>query len=100
MSAYVAVMLWAAAVREVDSSQTDVVNANVAQQTVAAPQGFAAVDSRTRHLWRQLRIATVQPDGELSEVFMLPRYIRPEPWPAFRSTEHWMAVLPRADARP
>jgi len=100
VSAYVAVRLWAAAVREVGSPQTDVVNANVLQQTVAAPHGFAAVDSQTRHLWRQLRIAQVRPGGLLSEVMTVPRYIRPEPWPSFRSTEYWMAVMPRTEARP
>ncbi|MGQ3051132.1 MAG: urea ABC transporter substrate-binding protein [Roseateles sp.] len=100
VSAYVSVLLWAAAVREVGSAQTETVNANVLQQTVSAPQGFAAVDSRTRHLWRQLRIAQAQPGGQLSEVFLLPGHIRPEPWPAFRSQAHWKAALARADARP
>ena len=100
VSAYVAVQLWAAAVREVGSPQTDVVNANVLQQAVAAPHGFAAVDSRSRHLWRQLRIAQVKPGGELSEVYAISRYIRPQPWPAFRSIEHWMAVMPHAEAKP
>lgn len=100
VSAYVAVQLWAAAVREVGSEQTDVVNANVLQQTVRAPQGLVAVDSQTRHVWRQLRIAQVRPDGQLSEVFTLPRYIRPQPWPAFRSREYWQARLQQAGARP
>lgn len=94
VSAYVAVQLWAAAVREVGSAQSDAVNANVALQSVAAPQGFVAVDAQSRHLWRQLRIAQVRPDGRLAEVALLPGHIRPKPWPAFRSTEHWMAALP------
>lgn len=100
VSAYVGVQLWAAAVREVGSPQTEAVNANVLHQTVPAPQGFAAVDSQTRHLWRQLRIAQVRPGGVLAEVFLLPRYIKPEPWPSFRSTAHWAALLPRAEGRP
>lgn len=99
VSAYLGVQLWAAAVREVGSPQTEAVNANVMHQTVPAPQGFAAVDSQSRHLWRQLRIAQVKPDGQLGEVFLLPRYIRPEPWPSFRSTEHWMAVMSHAEGR-
>jgi len=100
VSAYVGVQLWAAAVREVGGTQTDAVAANVLQQSVAAPHGFAAVDSQRRHLWRPLRIAQVQPDGELSEVYRLPLLIKPEPWPAFRSTEHWLAVLPPAEVGP
>lgn len=100
VSVYVAVRLWAAAVRELGSARTDAVNANVLQQTVAAPHGFAAVDAQTRHVWRQLRIAQVRPDGQLSEVYALPRYIKPAPWPAFRSIEHWDAAMQRAQAAP
>ena len=100
VSVYVAVQLWAAAVREVGSAQTDAVNANVLQQSVSAPQGLAAVDAQTRHVWRQLRIAQVRPDGQLSEVFALPRYIKPAPWPAFRSTEHWAAIVTQSGSPP
>lgn len=100
VSAYIGVQLWAAAVREVGSVQTDVVNANVLQQSVSTPQGLGAVDSQSRHLWRQLRIAQVKPGGQLAEVFALPRYIKPAPWPTFRSAEHWMAVLPHVEGAP
>lgn len=100
VSAYVAVHLWAAAVREVGSAQTEVVNANVLQQSVMGPQGVTAVDAQTRHVWRQLRIAQVRPDGQLSEVLQMPRYIKPVPWPGFRSTEHWTAVATRSGSRP
>lgn len=92
MAAYVAVQLWAAAVREAGSPQTDVVNAHLPQQTVVAPHGIVAVDPQTRHLWRQLRIAQARPDGQLLEVHAQPRYIKPSPWPAYRSVEHWSAV--------
>lgn len=100
VSTYVALQLWAAAVREVGSARTDAVNANVVHQSVTAPHGFAAVDAQTRHLWRQLRIAQVKPGGQLAEVYMVPRYVRPEPWPTFRSTEHWTAVMSRGEVRP
>jgi urea transport system substrate-binding protein len=100
VSAYVAVHLWAAAVAEAGSAQPEAVNANVLQQSVGAPYGFAAVDAQTRHLWRPLRVAQVRPDGELNEVWQLARHIKPAPWPAFRSTEHWAAVVARAGGQP
>lgn len=100
VSIYGALKLWAAAVAEIGSVRTDAVNANVVQQSVAAPQGFAAIDGQSRHQWRQLRIAQVRPGGELAEVYLFPRHIRPEPWPAFRATEHWRAVLSRSEWRP
>ncbi|NCT85232.1 MAG: transporter substrate-binding protein [Comamonadaceae bacterium] len=100
VSAYVGVQLWAAAVREVGSAQTEAVNTNVLHQSVVVPQGPAAVDSRSRHLWRQLRIAQVRPDGQLAEVLLLPRYIRPEPWPAFRSVEYWSDRMAGLEVRP
>jgi len=96
VSVYVAIQLWAAAVRELGSAQTDAVNANVVQQSVSAPHGQAAVDAQTRHLWRQLRIAQVGPDGQLTEVYSQLRAIRPAPWPAFRSVQHWQAVREEA----
>ena len=99
VSSYVGVHLWAAAVRELGSAQTEGVNANVLQQSVSAPHGYAAVDAQSRHLWRQLRIAQVRPDGQLVEVWQVPRPIRPAPWPAFRSTEHWAAVVARPGGR-
>jgi urea transport system substrate-binding protein len=92
-SAYAGVQLWAAAVREVGSPQTEAVNANLVQQSVVAPFGIAAVDPQTRHLWRQLRIAQVQPDGQLLEVYAQPRHIKPSPWPSYRSAEHWTSVI-------
>ncbi|RZJ05172.1 MAG: urea ABC transporter substrate-binding protein, partial [Rubrivivax sp.] len=89
VASYVGVHLWAAAVREVGGTQIEAVNANVVQQSASGPLGFAAVDAQTRHLWRQLRIAQVRPDGQLAEVWQMARYIKPAPWPAFRSTDHW-----------
>ncbi|RZL36174.1 MAG: urea ABC transporter substrate-binding protein [Rubrivivax sp.] len=89
VSAYVGVHLWAAAVRETGSAQTEAVNESVLQQSIGAPHGFAAVDAQTRHLWRQLRIAQVRPNGELAAVWQPPRPIRPAPWPGFRPRAHW-----------
>ena len=100
VSTYVALKLWAASVVEIGSARTDAVNANVVHQSVASPEGFAAIDGHSRHQWRQLRIAQVRPGGDLAEVYLLPRYIRPEPWPGFRSTEHWVAVISRSGGRP
>lgn len=99
VASYVSVHLWAAAAREVRSPQTEAVNANVPHQTVASPQGFAALDSQTRHLWRQLRIAQVKPGGQLAEVLLMPRFIRPEPWPTFRSTEHWAQAIATSEVK-
>nr|WP_255719451.1 urea ABC transporter substrate-binding protein [Pelomonas sp. P8] len=96
VSAYLGVKLWAAAVREVGSTQIAAVNATVVQQSVSAPFGFAAMDDDTRHLWRQLRIAQVRPDGQLGEVVLLGRHIRASPWPSFRTTEHWNELLARS----
>jgi urea transport system substrate-binding protein len=100
VSAYVGVRLWATAVREVGSTQTEAVNANVLQQSVEAPHGFAAVDAQSRHLWRPLRIAQVRPDGQLAEVWQTARHIRPSPWPSFRSMDYWEAIVPGSGGRP
>lgn len=100
VSLYIAIRLWAAAVRELGSPQTDAVNANVLLQVVEAPQGYAAMDPQTRHLWRPLRVAQVGPDGRLQEVMALPRYVKPAPWPGFRSVEYWRAATAGVGGRP
>ncbi len=100
VSAYVAVRLWAAAVTEVGGTQVEAVNANVLQQSVEVPHGFTAVDPQTRHVWRPLRIAQVRPDGQLAEVWQTARHIRPAPWPAFRSADHWAAIVAATGGRP
>ena len=92
--------LWAAAVREVGSAQVEAVNANVLQQSVEGPQGFAAVDAQTRHVWRALRIAQVRPDGQLAEVLALPRLIKPSPWPSFRTQAYWTALVAHPGGQP
>lgn len=94
VAAALAVQLWAAAVRDARSVRTDAVQAHVLQQAVPAPQGVAAVDARSRHLWRALSIAQVGMDGGLDEVVRWPRYIRPEPWPTFRSVDEWRGLVP------
>ncbi len=93
VAAYVAVRLWAAAVREVGSVQPEAVNANVLQQSVEAPDGVAALDASTRRLWRRLRIAQVRPDGQLAEVWQTAQPIRPAVWPGYRSLAHWRALM-------
>lgn len=98
VAAYVAVRLWAAAVRELGSAQTEAVNANVLQQIVDAPDGFAALDAQTRRLWRQLRIAQVRPDGQLAEVWQTSRHIRPSVWPTYRASEHWALLQAQPEA--
>lgn len=100
VSTYVALQLWAAAVREVGSVRPDAVNANVLHQSMAAPEGYMAVDEPTRRVWRQLRVAQVTPGGAPPETGLPQRYIRPQPWPTFRSVEHWRAALAREEARP
>lgn len=99
VSAYVGVQLWAAAVREVGDPQTEAVNANIDQQSVAAPHGLAALDAQTRHVWRRLRIAQVRPDGQLVEVAAPPRLIKPSPWPTYRPRSSWADLMGRHDER-
>jgi len=93
VSAYVGVQLWAAAVREAGSAQTAAVNVAVVQQSVAAPHGFATMDAQSRHVWRPLRIAQVQPDGQLREIWQAPHTLRPAPWPSFRPRARWDALV-------
>jgi len=92
VSAYVAVQLWAQAVREVHSDAVNVVNPAVPRQSVPAPFGVAAVNAQTRHLWKPVLIGKALPDGQFELVLSGGPAVRPRPYPDYRSRGDWDAV--------
>lgn len=98
-AAYVGVRLWGQAVRDAGTDAPELVNRAMAQQSTAAPSGIAAVDRRTRHLWKQVRIGRARPDGQFELVWESGDTLRPEPFPDYRPRSEWQrlaAELPEA----
>ncbi|OJZ17401.1 MAG: urea ABC transporter substrate-binding protein [Thiobacillus sp. 65-29] len=96
---YVSVQLWAQAVRDARTDEAETVNLAMAVQSMAAPSGIAAVDRRTRHLWKHVRIGKARSDYQFEQVWEAGDALRPEPFPDYRSRAEWqdlVADLPEA----
>lgn len=92
-AAYVGVRLWAQAVRDTGTDEPALVDRAMAQQSTAAPSGIAAVDRRTRHLWKPVRIGRARPDGQFELVWESGDTLRPEPFPDYRSRRDWEKLV-------
>lgn len=97
VASYVGVHLWAQAVREAGTDDPRGTNgSNLLRQSFAGPEGVVAVDARTRHLWKRLRIGRVLADGQFNQIFSSKDLMRPAPWPVYRSRAEWQALLKQA----
>lgn len=92
-AAYVGVRLWAQAVREVGSDAAEAVNLAMAAQSLAGPSGVVAVDPRTRHLWKHVRIGRARADGQFEQVWAGVDALRPAPFPDYRSRAEWKRLI-------
>jgi urea transport system substrate-binding protein len=92
-TSYAAVKLWASAANAMKTTEVERLGIEVLHQSVPVPSGIAALDPDTRHLWRKVRIAKVEPDGQLTEVYASETYLRPNPWPQTRSRAEWESAL-------
>lgn len=88
-ASYVGVRLWAQAVRDAGTDEPALVDRAMTQQSTAAPSGIAAVDRRTRHLWKPVRIGRARPDGQFELVWESGDTLRPEPFPDYRPRHDW-----------
>jgi len=89
---YNGVKLWAQAVKAAGNANMDVINLAVASQSIAAPSGVMAVDARTRHVWKPIRIGKVNAQNGFELVFDFPQTLRPEPFPLYRTHAAWAAI--------
>ncbi len=91
---YAGVHLWANTVRAIGAAEPARVNsAALLRQSFSGPAGIVAVDARTRHLWKHVRVGKVDADGQFEEVFASSTPIRPAPWPHYRTREEWQALV-------
>ncbi|MDQ6964145.1 MAG: urea ABC transporter substrate-binding protein [Mariprofundales bacterium] len=95
-AAWIGVHLWAQAVQIAQSDETAVVQQVIAHQSMHAPEGIVAVDHKTHHLWKRVRIGKVKHDGQFSLEWISPSTVRPTPFPALvnrREAERYMQHL-------
>lgn len=92
-SAYVAVHLWAEAVRRAGRSEPMFVRDAVRGISMEAPQGAVCLDPHSQHLWQMVRIGRVRDDGQFDVVWETSKPVRPIPFPAYRSPQEWERFL-------
>ena len=92
---YIAVYLWAQAVRDANSDLPERVNRTILRQAFKAPSGMVSVDYATRHLWKSVRIGKVNRDGLFEKVWESPATVRPSPFPELRGKAEWLKIKPQ-----
>ena len=92
-AAYIGVRLWAQAVRDAGSDVAEAVNLAMAVQSIAGPSGIVAVDPRTRHLWKHVRVGKARADGQFDQVWAGSDALRPAPFPDYRSRAEWQRFV-------
>jgi urea transport system substrate-binding protein len=92
-AAYCAVKLWAQAVDEAGTENTEAVQKTILDQSMAAPEGVVLIDPETRHAWRSVRVGRIRANGQFNIVWDSGRPIRPQPFPLSRSRAQWEKFL-------
>jgi urea transport system substrate-binding protein len=92
-TAYTLVHVWAQAVRAAGSDDARAVRRAIKGQHFDSPQGPVTIDPATLHTVQVSRVGRVDAHGHFQEVFLSPRPIPPEPFPASRSRQAWEALL-------
>jgi urea transport system substrate-binding protein len=92
-AAYCAVKLWAQAVEDAGTENTEAVRKTILDQSMAAPEGVMLIDPETQHTWRPVRVGRIRADGQFDIVWDSHRPVRPQPFPLSRSPAEWDKFL-------
>jgi urea transport system substrate-binding protein len=92
-SAYAAVHLWAKAVEAAGKDDPRAIREAIKGQTHDAPQGHVRIHPATLHTVQIARVARVDDEGRLMEIYDSGQPIEPEPFPSSRSRAEWLNFL-------
>jgi len=93
VAAYNSVKLWAQAVEEAGTDETDEVRKAMRRQSLDAAEGIISVDYETQHTWRPVYIGRVRGDGQFDLVWSTITPVRPMPFPFSRTRAEWENYL-------
>lgn len=79
-AAYIAVYLWAEAVKKAGSTDVEKVKAAAKGIEFKAPGGTVKIDGDNQHIYKTVRIGQVQADGMFKEVFSTGTPVKPDPY--------------------
>ena len=90
---YFGVHIWAQAVRDAGTTNTDEVRQALADQSYEAPEGIVFIDGDTLHTWKTVRISRIRDDGQFDIVWSSKKPVRPVPYPIYRSKSEWNQLV-------
>jgi urea transport system substrate-binding protein len=93
VNAYVAVELWVAAAQAASTTDATRVAEALRGMRHNSPAGTVWVDETNQHLWRDVRIGQIQPDGQFEIVWTSELPIRPVTYPASRTRREWNELI-------
>jgi len=79
-AAYIAVHLWAEAVKKAGSFEVEKVKEAAKGLEFKAPEGLVKIEGENQHLWKPVRIGEVQEDGLIKEIWSSSEAVRPDPY--------------------
>lgn len=77
---YVAVKLWAEAVKKAGTTEVEAVKKAAGGITLEAPEGTVTIDGENQHVFKTARIGVVQPNGLINETWSSGKPIKPDPY--------------------
>jgi urea ABC transporter, urea binding protein len=79
-AAYIAVHLWAEAVKKAGSFEVEKVKEAAKGIEYKAPGGTVKIEGENQHLWKTVRIGEIQPDGQFKEIWNSGEPVKPDPY--------------------
>lgn len=88
-TAYVAVHLWAQAVKAAGTTEAHAVRQAMLEQTLEGPAGKVKIDAASGYAYRYARVGRIKADGAIEVVHESANLIRPEVYPSTGTHEEW-----------
>lgn len=79
-AAYIAVHLWAEAVKKAGSFEVEKVKEAAKGIEYKAPGGTVKIEGENQHLWKTVRIGEIQQDGQFKEIWNSGEPVKPDPY--------------------
>jgi len=92
-NAYVGVHLWAQAVEEAQSFDTQKLKSSLKDRNINAPEGALLIEAKTGYCWKMMRIGQIEKDGSIQTIWNSEKPLKPEPFPAFKTHDEWNDFL-------
>ncbi|MFQ5560788.1 MAG: transporter substrate-binding protein [Nitrospinota bacterium] len=93
VSAYAGVHIWARAVKDAGTDNSQDVRRAIKHQNFDSPGGFFYVDPESNHTWKTVYIGKLNPGEQFSIVWASGVPVSPTPYPVYRTKRVWKEFL-------